>query len=261
MSSIPKQSTPMPRAILTYHSIDDSGSIVSTTAETLRRHLASLVSQCIEVVVPNKIAEETASSAVALTFDDGFANFYTDAFPALAQSGLTATVLIVAGKCGQRGDWARQPRELKTRELLSWSKIRELQAAGIVFGAHSMTHRSLPGLPMDEAASEILDSKRSIEDRTGAAVECFAYPYGEYTQPIADVVAENFQVGLSTDMGFLTTGSRFEALERIDAYYLRGTFWIDRLFAPLGGSYIACRAAARGLKKRFEQAGAKASAQ
>ena len=133
--------------------------------------------------------------------------------------------------------------------------------AGAVFGAHSMTHRPLPGLPMDEAASEILDSKSSIEDRTGAAVECFAYPYGEYTQPIADVVAKNFRVGLSTDMGFLTTGSRFEALERIDAYYLRGTFWIDRLFAPLGGSYIACQAAARGLKKRFEQAGAKASAQ
>jgi peptidoglycan/xylan/chitin deacetylase (PgdA/CDA1 family) len=255
------ESTPMPRAILTYHSIDGSGSIVSTTTETLRLHLASLVSQRVEVVAPRQVVEATSPSSVALTFDDGFANFYTDAFPALALSGLTATALIVAGKCGQSGDWARQPPALKTRELLTWSKIRELQAAGIEFGAHSMTHRSFLDLPIDEAASEILDSKRAIEDRTGAAVECFAYPYGEYTRPIADLVAENFRIGLSTEMGFVTRGSSFEALERIDAYYLRGAFWIDRLFAPLGGSYIAYRAAARGLKKRFEKVTSRASAQ
>ncbi len=248
----------MPRAILTYHSIDDSGSIVSTAAETLRRHLASLVSQGVAVVAPGQVAESTSPSAVALTFDDGFANFYTDAFPALSRSRLTATVLIVAGKCGQSGDWARQPHALKNRKLLTWSKIQELQAAGIGFGAHTMTHPSLPDLPIDKVASEILDSKRAIEDRTGAEVECFAYPYGEYTRPIADIVAENFRIGLSTDMGFVTQGSSLDALERIDAYYLRGAFWIDRLFAPLGGGYVACRAAARGLKKRFT---ARASAQ
>jgi peptidoglycan/xylan/chitin deacetylase (PgdA/CDA1 family) len=248
----------MPRAILTYHSIDDSGSIVSVTAQTLRRHLDSLGSQGVAVVAPSRLAQAAAPSAAALTFDDGFANFYTDAFPMLAQRGLTATVLIVAGKCGQSGDWARQPNALKNRDLLTWSKIRELQAAGIHFGAHGMTHRSLTDLPIDEAASEILDSKREIEDRTGAAVQCFAYPYGEYTRPIADIVAENFRVGLSADMGFVTAGSSPEALERIDAYYLRGAFWMDRLFAPLGASYVACRAAARGLKQRFT---AKAGAQ
>jgi peptidoglycan/xylan/chitin deacetylase (PgdA/CDA1 family) len=210
-----------------------------------------LVSQGIAVVAPGQLVQTTSPSTVALTFDDGFANFYADAFPELSLTGLTATVLIVAGKCGQRGDWARQPRALKNRELLTWSKIQELQAAGIAFGAHTMTHPSLPDLAIDKAASEILDSKREIEDRTGTAVECFAYPYGEYTRPIADVVAENFRIGLSTDMGFVTGDSSLETLERIDAYYLRGTFWIDRLFAPLGGGYVACRATARGLKKRF----------
>lgn len=241
----------MSRAILTYHSIDGSGSIVSTPAETLELHLTSLGSQGAEVVSPGEIAKTKSASAVALTFDDGFANFYTRAFPLLAANGLSATVLIVAGKCGQSGDWARQPSELKDRELLTWSKIRELQGAGIEFGAHSMTHPSLPDLAIDKAASEIVDSKRALEDRTGAAVECFAYPYGDYTRPIADIVAENFQIGLSTDMGFVTAGSRTEALERIDAYYLRGEFWMDRLLAPLGSGYVACRAAARGLKKRF----------
>lgn len=241
----------MPRAILTYHSIDDSGSILSTTAPMLRRHLNSLVSQGIEVVGPGEISETTSPAAVALTFDDGFANFYTQAFPALVMEGLTATVLVVAGKCGGRGDWVGQPSALKDRGLLTWSRIRELQAAGMKFGAHSMTHPSLPDLAIDAAAAEILDSKRAIEDQTGKAVECFAYPYGEYTEPIAEIVAANFRIGLSTDMGFVTSSSRAEALERIDAYYLRRGFWIDRLFGPLGGGYVACRATARGLRKRL----------
>lgn len=241
----------MPRAILTYHSIDDSGSILSTTPQTLWRQLAGLVSNGVEVVGPEQIAETTSPAAVALTFDDGFANFYTDAFPALSLAGLKATVLIVAGKCGQSSDWAGQPSAWKNRELLTWSRIRELQTAGVAFGAHSMTHPSLPQLSIDEAASEILDSKRAVEDRTGEAAECFAYPYGDYTAPIADIVAGNFRIGLSTDMGFVSSSSRAEALKRIDAYYLRRGFWMDRLFGPLGGGYVACRAAARGLKKRF----------
>lgn len=241
----------MPRAILTYHSIDDSGSNLSITAPTLRRHLSSLVSQGVEVVSPSRVAETISPNAAALTFDDGFANFYTEAFPALSREGLNATVLIVAGKCGRSSDWARQPNAMKNRELLTWSKIQELQAAGVTFGAHSMTHASLPDLAMDVAALEILDSKRAIEDRTGEAVECFAYPYGEYTEPIAAIVARNFRIGLTTDMGFVCSGSRAEALERIDAYYLRGRFWMDRLFAPLGGRYVACRAAARRLRRRL----------
>jgi peptidoglycan/xylan/chitin deacetylase (PgdA/CDA1 family) len=241
----------MPRAVLTYHSIDDSGSILSTSAETLRRHLASLVSQGVAFIDPSEIAESEASSVVSLTFDDGFANFYTGAFPALALNGLAATVLIVAGKCGQRSDWARQPSALKDRDLLTWSRIRELQAAGIKFGAHTMTHRPLPDLAISEASAEILDSKREIEDRTGAAADCFAYPYGEYTRPVADIVAGNFRIGLSTDMGFVTRSSSLATLERIDAYYLRGGYWIERLFTPLGAGYVSCRAAARGLKRRF----------
>jgi peptidoglycan/xylan/chitin deacetylase (PgdA/CDA1 family) len=245
----------MPRAILTYHSIDGSGSVVSTTEAVLARQIAGLATRSVDVVDPVAILDRSGETGnqdvVAITFDDGFANFYTRAFPILARHELSATVLLVAGLCGGTSAWARQPATFRDRELLTWSKIQELQTAGIQFGAHSVDHPSLPLLPIDAARGQILDSKQLIEDRTGTAVECFAYPYGEYSPAIAEIIAENFAVGLSTEMGFLSHLSRPEALERIDAYYLRQPFWFDRMFQASGHSYLACRATARILKQRL----------
>jgi len=249
----------MLRAILTYHSIDDSGSVVSTSAAAFERQAASLAAQPVVVTRPEKIVDSMDESggpaAVALTFDDGFENFYTRAFPSLARHGLSATVSLVAGLCGGRSSWAHQPESFLDRELMSWSKIQELQAAGIDFGAHGIDHQSLPSLPIEQARAQILNSKRLVEDRTGIAVECFAYPYGEMSPPIAEIVAENFAVGLSTDMGFVNDQSQPEALERIDAYYLQQPFWFDRLFQPSGRSYVGGRAAARKWKQRLFRRG------
>jgi peptidoglycan/xylan/chitin deacetylase (PgdA/CDA1 family) len=245
----------MLRAILTYHSIDDSGSIISTSEAAFERQAASLAAQAVVVTRPERIVDSMdelgGPAAVALTFDDGFANLYVRAFPSLARHGLSATVLLVAGLCGGRSSWARQPESFFDRELMSWSKIQELQAAGINFGAHGIDHQSLSSLPFEQARAQIVNSKRLVEDRTGVAVECFAYPYGEISPPIVEIVAENFAVGLSAEMGFVNDQSQPEALERIDSYYLQQSFWFERLFQPSGRSYVGCRAAVRKWKQRL----------
>lgn len=242
----------MPRAILTYHSIDESDSVVSTPSATFERQVEHLAAAGISTIDPLGILEAPEEQkTVALTFDDGFANFYAKAFPALARHGFSATVLLVAGRCGESADWAEQPAALLDRELLTWSKIQELQRAGIRFGAHGMTHQALPSLTNDEAQSEILDSKHLIEDQTGEPVECFAYPYGRSSPMIREIVAQNFGAGLSTEMGFITNVSHHEALERIDVYYLKPSIWFEGLFEPHGRAYVACRAAARTLKQQL----------
>lgn len=237
----------MLRAILTYHSIDDSGSAVSTSEAAFGRQMASLAKLSICVAAPTALASgQQESDAVALTFDDGFANFYTGAAPSLAEHSMSATVLLVTGFCDGKGRWSGQ----QAQDMLSWSRINELQQAGIAFGAHSVDHPSLPSLSLDQARAQIIESKQIIENRTGSKVDCFAYPYGEYTEGIAEIVAENFAVGLTTNMGFVTARSRRERLERIDAYYLRSPFWFDRMFRASGRSYLACRALARNAGRR-----------
>ena len=106
-----------------------------------------------------------------LTFDDGFRDFYTSAFPFLNQYGFSATVFLPTGFIGESS------RAFKSRGCLTWSEVRELHAAGIQFGSHTVTHPKLVDLSWQAVRNELRDSKAEIERRLGSAVDSFAYPY------------------------------------------------------------------------------------
>jgi len=108
---------------------------------------------------------------VALTFDDGFRDFYTHAFPILQQHGFYATMYLPAAFIGS------ERRSFKSRECLTWAEAKELHRAGIEFGSHTVHHPELVDLPWPDIQSEIADSKAQIENQLGAPVKAFAYPY------------------------------------------------------------------------------------
>lgn len=241
------------RAILTYHSIDDSGSFVSVSPTTFRAQMHSLFQRGIPTVSPRELIAEgdldPAHPAAALTFDDGFDNFYTDALPVLSDYRMRATVFLVPGFCGSRSAWDRQPESHLSRELMSWSRIEEIRRAGMELGAHTMTHADLTTIPLEQARREILDSKQAIEDRIGQRVSAFAYPYGAESPALREIVKEAFDVGCSTRMGYLKPGRRPESLERLDVYYLRRPFWFRRLFRGTTNAYLGLR----GLLREWKQ--------
>ncbi len=236
-----------------YHSLDESGSILSISPAVFSRQVRSLFERGISVVSPQQLVGgqgfEPGQPAVSLTFDDGFANFYTHALPALCDFRLKSTVFLVAGRGGGVSDWPGQPEQFRDRELLSWSRIAEIQKVGVQIGAHSMTHRTLTRLPFAEAREEVLASKKALEDRTGAPVTAFAYPYGAENQALRELVAEHFEVGCSTRLGYLGRHPRRESLERIDICYLRNLHWFQRLFRRSTGSYLVLRGALRRCKQ------------
>lgn len=241
------------RAILTYHSLDESGTAVSLPPAAFRTQLRNLFERGIDVVDPEDLLRsgdaEPQPPAVALTFDDGFANFYTEAFPALAEFHFRSTVFLAAGYCGRRAAWNGQPEPVRSLDMLEWSRVEELSRLGVRFGAHTMTHPALDRLPLERARAEILESKARIEDHTGRAVTSFAYPYGKMSRAVQELVAEQFAVGCSTRLGYLTSRSRPESLERIDVHYLRRLFWFRRLFRRSGGAYLGARALLRSCRQ------------
>ena len=232
------------RAILTYHSLDESGSVISVRPERFVRQMEALAASGLKVIALPQL-RSTPPPCLALTFDDGFENFAEQGVPVLARYGFPATVFLVTSHCGARNDWPSQRPGIPVLPLMDWPRIRELSRAGVDFGAHTATHPDLTRLAEARARDEILSSRRRIEDAAGCAVACFAYPYGAVSEPVRAIVAEHFQVGCSARLGYVTPASRPEALERLDAYYLSRPSMFGSLMGPATRGYLGLRALLR----------------
>jgi peptidoglycan/xylan/chitin deacetylase (PgdA/CDA1 family) len=114
---------------------------------------------------------EAAINRVVITFDDGFHNFYTNAFPVLNRYGFTATMYLPTAHIGE------SRRKFQGKDCLSWGEVRELHQHGISFGSHTVTHPQLHDCDPASIKEEIVGSKRAIEDKIGCDVQSFAYPY------------------------------------------------------------------------------------
>src|SRR5438132_3962726 len=101
-------------AVLTYHAIDESGSVLSTSPRLFAQQMQILAASGVRTVpltdLPNLIsAASTSAPVVALTFDDGFMSVYEYALPVIAGYGFPATVFVVSDYCGRTNAWPSQP--------------------------------------------------------------------------------------------------------------------------------------------------------
>jgi peptidoglycan/xylan/chitin deacetylase (PgdA/CDA1 family) len=119
------------------------------------------------------LKSDTASAVkyVVITFDDGYRDFHQNAFPVLNRLGLTANVFLPTAYIGDT------TLKFKGRDCLTWTEVRELQEFQITFGAHTETHPQLRNLSRHSIDAEIVNSKKTIEEKTGHGVDSFAYPY------------------------------------------------------------------------------------
>jgi len=117
--------------------------------------------------------------AVALTFDDGYENFYEYAYPELARYGFRAMVYLISDLIGQPSTWfARDGRA--TPPLMDATRIRQLRRDGVDFGSHGASHVKLGEQDEGRIQAEVTRSKSALEDLLGEPVAHFCYPYGSY---------------------------------------------------------------------------------
>ena len=172
---------------LLYHSIHPSKPFASATPAVFDQHLGWLQEHC-QVVgfseLMSHLPDANGRPVVAITFDDGFADNHEYALPLLAEHRLPATFYVTAGLVMRSPAvmarfarlWGADERDV---EGLTWGQIREMQAAGMVFGSHTTTHPNLPSLDIASARRELGLSKTILEDRLGTAITTFAYPFGK----------------------------------------------------------------------------------
>jgi peptidoglycan/xylan/chitin deacetylase (PgdA/CDA1 family) len=243
-------------AVLTYHSLDDSGSVLSTSPRLFATQMRLLQEQQVSVIPLAAVeciwrGDTPPRRAVAITFDDGFHSVYEHALPVLRQYHFPATVFLVADYCGRTNAWPSQPSHILQRPLLSWSAIKEMTAASIRFGSHTRTHPDLTRVTERQVSEEVLGSKGAIEDAVGEPVDAFAYPYGIVSDPVKCLVQKHFSLACATTLDFVTATSDRFALERLDMYYLRHPLFLRRLFSPEMPAYVRSRRVIRAFRRRL----------
>jgi peptidoglycan/xylan/chitin deacetylase (PgdA/CDA1 family) len=185
---------------------------------------------------------------VALTFDDGLASVHRHAWPVLARHGYAATVFLVTGRAGGDSGWPGQPARVRRRPLLGWGEAREMAAAGIEMGSHTVSHPDLTRLSPDEAGAELVASRMAIEDRLGVAVQALAYPYGRVNAGVRAAAARHYRLGCGTRLGRLGPGSDPLWLPRLDACYLRHPSRFLDVAGGGSGSWLKARQLARDVR-------------
>lgn len=219
--------------ILMYHSISREADRsvhpyyrVVTTPEVFSRHMSLLAEEGYEVIGIETAMKLLISSnggrqvmqakPLVITFDDGFLDFYTNAFPILARYGFTATVFLPSSFIGASNGTS------KGKTFLSWDHVRELISAGFTFGSHSVSHGDLFVLPHSDVEWELRRSKETIEERTGMPVLAFSYPYAfpehnkEFLSFLRNALRDcGYSTAVTTSIGTVHEGNDHFFLRRI----------------------------------------------
>ncbi|MDF1554182.1 MAG: polysaccharide deacetylase family protein [Deferrisomatales bacterium] len=180
--------------VFMYHRFgEDRYPSTSVRLEQFESHLQHLAEGNYQVWPLERVVSHLATDmpipehTVALSVDDAYLSVYTEAFPRLRERSWPFTVFVATG-----------PVDQGLQGQMSWAQMREMQAAGVTFANHGVSHAYLIRRHRGESEvqwrvrmrDEIETAQRRLVEELGAAPPLFAYPYGEYDEPLANLVRE-----------------------------------------------------------------------
>jgi len=213
--------------VLMYHNIDQNWkeSKLSVSPQSFKRQMEFLVRNKYNIISLHKLKKLQESGkpipckTVAVTFDDGYENNYTNAFDILNKHNIPAAVFVVVDKIGKDG-------------YMSWRQIEEMAENNIEIGSHTLSECYLPSVK-DKARlkREIYDSRRIIKKRIPEAGDFIAYCSGGFNENIRQIVIDaGYDGACATNPGKDYPDNDIYAIKRIrisrtsDCLFV---FWIE----------------------------------
>jgi len=184
-----------PVPILLYHSVSAAPPAwiapYAVTPATFAAHLDAVVASGRQPLTVSQYLDGLTGAAslpprpVLITFDDGFADFASDALPALAARGLPSTLYVTTGALADQPPGSVLP----PAPMLLSTDLARLEAAGVEIGAHSHTHRQLDLLGTRAVAAELTRSRDVLAAALGHPIRSFSYPHSYWRRPMLPLVA------------------------------------------------------------------------
>jgi peptidoglycan/xylan/chitin deacetylase (PgdA/CDA1 family) len=202
--------------VLMYHSVNPTpaaGRMLTVSVETFRRQMHFLKAHRYNVIPLEELAalvkekKKIPPRTLALTFDDGYVDNYTYAFPILKQYALPATLFIIVNEVGRAQN-----------DRLNWGQIKEMQSSGLVtIGSHTMGPEPLINLKSEaDVKNEIFSSKKALEYALGRDVRAFSYPEGKFNGKIRQLVIDaGYTLAVATSPGKQFPGDDVYLLKRL----------------------------------------------
>jgi peptidoglycan/xylan/chitin deacetylase (PgdA/CDA1 family) len=211
---------------------------LSVPPEMLEAQLNLLREHGFATITLRQLYEYLANGAplperpIVLTFDDGYIDNYTHAFPILQKYGMIGTFFVLTGRA-DAGDPA----------YLSWDMIQEMSNAGMDIQLHLRDHLDVRNRPYDWLVFQIIGGRQSIEGHTGKPVIFMAYPSGRYDTNVQHFLRETDFWGAVTT----ASGSRHSVLDALiwDRLRVSGQLRLSDFARLLGIEGVAQRAALR----------------
>ena len=207
--------------IFMYHSISDCETTSCIPEIQFRKQIDGLLAKGTQFITMSEllVAIETNQSlsekTAILTFDDGYEDNFTVAYPYLMNKGVRGTIFVVTST-------------VNTKEHLTWQQMKLMTRDGWDLQSHTHTHARLTELNNDQRIMEINKSKTMIETQLKNKVQIFCYPFGSYSAEVIDVIKKaGYRLAVTVKEGVADETNAPLLLNRIrvDRYMSADELW------------------------------------
>lgn len=182
----------------------------SVTINQLENHITELTKDKYNILPLNFIVDAIINDAnlpentIGISIDDADESFFEIAWPLFKKNNIPVTLFVTTGTIVNNN-----------KNYLNWDEIRKLKEEGVTIGAHSHTHAHMPDLSIDEVKKEIEISNKIFLKELGEIPSLFAYPYGETSNEIIDLIKNyKFKVAFGQHSGIINETSNMYYLPR-----------------------------------------------
>lgn len=215
--------------IIMYHSVNPDAkpeNRLSVSVETFQRQMLFLHRNHYNIMPLEILADlikrgkRLPPKSIALTFDDGYKDNYTYAFPILKKYHIPVTVFVIFDEVGRA-------------DRLSWEEIKEMRDSDIItFGSHALGPEPLINIKSpEELKRQIYDSKIKLEEKLKEKVNLFSYTQGMFTEQIRKLVIDaGYKSAVATNPGRNYPNDDIFALKRLRISENAGNmfiFWVE----------------------------------